>query len=67
MLWVRSKVILLEVSTFLDFSASGCVRGILLGIIIVLGARDIVDGIGADAVMDQTVTQYAQELSWDVD
>ena len=33
----------------------------LLGIIIVLGARDIVDGIGADAVLGQTVMQGARE------
>ena len=58
---MESKVILLEVSTFLDFSASGCVRGNLLGIIIVLGARDIVDGIGTDAVLGPTVMQYARE------
>ena len=63
MLWVRleSKVILLEVLPFLNFSASGCVRGILFGIIIVLGARDILMEFGADAVLGQTAMQYARE------
>ena len=51
----------LEVLTFCEFSASGCVVMNRTRVIIVACARDVVDGIGADAVLGQTAMQCARE------